>query len=154
MRVLDKPLFALITELYLRPLSTEPWTPPGWKPKEKEGKVLGHVSAVTRQLARLMRDLNDTLEKRFMDSKDNPALAREYQILGALGTEVMTVMIESQIRLDLIESGVSVEEAEYFCVREDGVVLECACQRLAAKFSGLLDDLLLQEGGDKGTQFV
>lgn len=154
MRVLDTPLFDLITELYLRPLSSEHWTPPGWKPKEKEGRVLGAISPATRKLVGLMRDLNSTLEKRFIDSKDNPALALEYQILGALGTEVMTVMIETQIRLDLIESGISVEDAEFFCVREDGVVLECACQRLAAKFSGLLDDLLLPEIGDRRTQFV
>lgn len=154
MRVLDKPLFDLIAELYAQPLSQERWIPPGWKPKEKQGKQIGVLSEAAWRVVGLMRDLNSTLEKRFNESKDNLVLASEYQGLGMIASEVMTVMIETQIRNDLLEAGLSAEDANYFCVREDGVILDCACQRLGMQFSDLLREVLEPELGGKRTQIV
>lgn len=154
MRVLEKPLFDLIAQLYAQPLSQERWTPPGWKPKEKQGRQIGVVSDAAWRVVGLYRDLNSTLEKRFNESQDDPVLASEYQGLGALATEVMVVMIETQVRNDLLEAGLSPEDAGYFCIREDGVILDCVCQRLGMQFGDLLRDALVSEVGGKRTQVI
>lgn len=154
MRVLDTPLFDLITELYARPLSSEPWTPPGWRPKGKCGNVIGTLTPAAWRLVGLMRDVDETLRKRYEASAENVALKQELQLLGLLSSEVLVLMIESQVRLDLIASGVKPEDAEFFCIREGGDILDCACKRAMAQFGDVLGDALSAQLGGSRTQFV
>lgn len=133
MRVLTTSVLDFLLDLYKNPRSNERWTPPEWKPIECEGRVLGHLSEDAWRIVGMMRDGNRLFNERFEIEGGSSELHTEYLRLGKNVSRALSSITDAQIRLDLRAAGVSPEDAEYFCIRKDGAVIECVCHKFLSE---------------------
>lgn len=132
MRLLSTSVLGFLVDLYHNPRSSERWAPPEWKPLSHDGRILGRVSEETWRITGMMRDSNTLFSERLEVEEESEELREEFLKLGMQMSVALSSIADAQIRLDLIGAGVSREDADYVCTREDGAVLECACRRIAS----------------------